>query len=322
MAPRVLLEPQPATGPESLDWDDAPCPLCEARDEEMLLEAADPNPSPGEPALRFPVVRCRQCRMVYTNPRPAAESLGRFYPSDYKPHRKPREKRGPPRVHPFERLLGRPCRERRGQLPWRGLGRLLDFGCGGGSFLRRMNDLGWDVVGLDSAGTAIETIRNDYKLKAHVGTLPHPELRPCSFEIVTMWHSLEHVPEPMETLREAYQLLIPGGKLVVACPNIDSWAFRRFHDDWFGLDLPRHLSHFTPTTATLALQTAGFRLDSIRTVRHSDWLRSSAKRASAGPTADWLDHLLKRKPFAKFAAWLVYLFGQSDSFLAVAERPI
>jgi 2-polyprenyl-3-methyl-5-hydroxy-6-metoxy-1,4-benzoquinol methylase len=197
---------------------------------------------------------------------------------------------------------------------------LLDFGCGGGSFLKRMADQGWDVVGLDAAVGAVRAVQEELGLKALVGTLPHPDLRPGSFEVITMWHSIEHVHDPVGILREAYQLLVPGGKLIVACPNIDSWAFQRYGATWFGLDLPRHLTHFTPSTLHLALQLAGLRVESLRTLRHSDWLRSSAKLAAHAQTSGW-DRLLRWKPAAKLTAWVVYMLGRSDCLLAVAERP-
>lgn len=320
MHPRAVVDSPVHPSAPGLRWDDAPCPLCSAANEEPLFEAADSTPRPGEPALRFLVVRCKQCQLVYTNPRPDVDEIANFYPADYRPHR-PRKPTHARKPHPFERLLGRPTAERRGVLPWPGVGRLLDFGCGGGSFLKRMADQGWDVTGVDNSSAAVRAVTNDLGLNAFVGSLPHPRLKPSSFEVITMWHSLEHVHDPLTVLREAYHLLVPGGKLIVACPNIDSWAFRRYAESWFGLDLPRHLTHFTPSTLGLMLQTAGLRVTEVRGVRHSDWLRSSAKRAVDTPLADWLDRLFLWKPAAKLAAWLVYTLGQSDCLLAVAERP-
>ncbi len=320
MLPRAAVADSPADAAPGLRWDDSPCPLCTAADDEPLFEAADPTPTPGETARRFLVVRCKQCRLVYTNPRPDADEIHRFYPADYRPHR-PRKHTHARKPHPFERLLGRPTAERRGALPWPGVGRMLDFGCGGGSFLKRMADEGWAVTGLDNSPAAVRAVTKDLNLRAFVGSLPHPELTPSSFEVITMWHSLEHVHDPLAVLREAYHLLVPGGRLVVACPNIDSWAFRRYAESWFGLDLPRHLTHFTPTTLGMMLQTAGLRVLETRGVRHSDWLRASARMAAGTPLADWLDKLFLWKPAAKLAAWLAYTLGQSDCMLAVAERP-
>jgi SAM-dependent methyltransferase len=219
------------------------------------------------------------------------------------------------------RLFGRPCAERRGALPWRGSGRLLDFGCGAGRFLKTMADQGWQVTGLDAAVGAVNQVRDQHGLTALIGSLPHPELRPGSFDVVTMWHSLEHVHRPLAILRAAYELLVPGGKLVVAAPNIDGLPFRLFGRSWFGLDLPRHLTHFTPTTLRLMLQTAGFRTEPVRFLRHNDWLRSSAGLARRVGGGGWLARLLTWKPAAKSAAWMCYALGASDCMMCVAERP-
>ena len=144
-------------------------------------------------------------------------------------------------------------------IPWHGRGRLLDFGCGGGAYLERMHRQGWDVTGLDVSAAAVECVRTRLGLRALLGTLPHPELKPATFDVVTMWHSLEHVHEPLEVLRAAHQLLAPGGKLLVATPNIDSLPFRWFGQAWYGLDLPRHLTHFSSRTLRRLLERAGER---------------------------------------------------------------
>jgi 2-polyprenyl-3-methyl-5-hydroxy-6-metoxy-1,4-benzoquinol methylase len=272
--------------------------------------------------LIFAVVRCVHCGLAYTNPRPTEQTISRFYPADYRPHHRTGRGRAPRRVSPFlSRLLGRPCGERRGQLPWPGAGRLLDFGCGGGSFLKTMADRGWEVTGLDASESAVQHVRDRLGLSALVGTLPHSDLRPGSFDVVTMWHSLEHVHRPLTLLREAYRLLVPGGKLIVATPNIRSLPYCAFGTSWFGLDLPRHLTHFAPETLREMLDTAGFRSGPVRQMRHSDWLRSSAKLAFRNRTGGLLSCALYWKPVAKFAAWVCYAVGQADCILCVAERP-
>ncbi len=322
MTPRPQLFEQSDLADASIDWEETPCPLCGERDEELRFEAADPTATESGAGRRFLVVRCRHCGLSYTNPRPDPGSIGQFYPPDYQPHRRPAKiSQANPRGRWRERILGRPCRERRGLLPWDGVGRLLDFGCGGGSFLKRMADQGWDVTGLDANVGAVQSVQEELGLNAVAGTLPHGDLRIGSFEIVTLWHSIEHVHEPLEILREAYRLLVPGGKVILACPNIESWGFRRYGVDWFGLDLPRHLTHFTADTLTGMLQTAGFQVESLRTLRHSDWLRSSVKLSVRSGRARFTDRLLGWKPLAKFVGWWVYILGRSDCLIAVAERP-
>jgi SAM-dependent methyltransferase len=270
----------------------------------------------------FAVVRCARCGLTYTNPRPDAGTIGRFYPPDYRPHQHTGKARGPKPPRPlWSWVFGRPVGERRGALPWPGPGRLLDFGCGAGRFLKTMADQGWTVTGLDASPVAVEHVREHYGLPAVVGTLPHSDLAPGSFDVVTMWHSLEHVHRPLAILREAFRLLVPGGKLVVATPNIDSLPFRLFGTSWFGLDLPRHLTHFTPVTLPTMIATAGFRPTSVRQVRHSDWLRSSAKLSLRQRGGGVLARALAWKPAAKAAAWACYAAGGADCVMCVAERP-
>ena len=317
----ALAAPAPSDPRPGVAWEECGCPLCGSDKSSMVLEAPDPI-AEGGPGLWFAVVRCRQCRLTYTNPRPSADSIGQFYPADYRPHRLSKRGAGSraPR-HFWSLVFGRPCNPRRGTLPWNGTGRLLDFGCGGGGFLKRMADLGWQVTGVDSAANAVRRIRRDYEIPALLGSLPHPELSPASFDVVTMWHSLEHVHRPLAVLREARRLLIPGGRLIVAVPNLESLPYHLFGRSWFGLDLPRHLTHFTPRTLTAMLEAAGFRVEPVRTVRHSDWLRSSAKQALRDGRGGWVARLLRSKPLSKLAAWGCYVAGLSDCMMVVAERP-
>src|SRR5262249_60152055 len=96
-------------------------------------------------------------------------------------------------------------------------------------------------------------------------------------------------------------------------PNIDSLPFRWFGHAWFGLDLPRHLTHFAPWTLQLMLERAGFQVGPIRMVRHSDWLRSSAKLAFATGRASLLQRWLPAKPPSRLAPWYSFFSPQPDS---------
>ena len=110
-------------------------------------------------------------------------------------------------------------------------------------------------------------------MRALAGSLPHAELRTGSFDMITMWQSLEHFHQPLEML-ERTSCWPLGGKLVAAVPNLESGSFRTFGPSWFGLDLPRHLVHFTPLTLRAMLERAGFRVESLRQVRRPSWLRA------------------------------------------------
>jgi 2-polyprenyl-3-methyl-5-hydroxy-6-metoxy-1,4-benzoquinol methylase len=283
-----------------------------------MLEA--PDPTPGGDGFWFAVVRCADCGLCFTNPRPGPRSISQFYPESYHPHRLPR--RHPPMTwwYRLTRLGHRP-RKKRHTLAWHGGGRLLDFGCGGGAFLQRMREQGWQVTGLDASEGAVRRVREQLGLRALVGSLPHPELETAEFDVITLWHSLEHVHAPLAVLREAHRLLAPGGKVVVAVPNIESGPFRWFGPSWFGLDLPRHLTHFSPRTLQKMLLKVGFAVGPVRMLRHSDWLRSSAKIARRhGRSATWQRCLLA-KSTSRLATWLSYLLGQSDCMTVTAYKP-
>src|SRR5262249_42694154 len=144
---------------------------------------------------------------------------------------------------------------------------LLDFGCGSGVFLEMMQKEGWDVTGLDVSEKVAERVSDRLEAPVLYGTLPHPELKPASFDAITMWHALEHVHNPLCVLRAAKKLLAPGGQLHIAVPNIGSLAFHCFGQSWFGLELPRHLSHFSQITLRALLNRVGFwrvRIDQVK----------------------------------------------------------
>jgi 2-polyprenyl-3-methyl-5-hydroxy-6-metoxy-1,4-benzoquinol methylase len=184
-----------------------------------------------------------------------------------------------------------------------------------------MANLGWQVTGLDASQRVVQTIRKDLGYEAHAGTLPHPELMPGSFDVVTMWQALEHVHRPLTALRSTYELLVPGGKLVLAVPNFDSFSCGWFGEHWFGLDLPRHLTHFTPKTLREMLQVAGFRVESIRGWVRADSLRTSATRAVEAGVGGFAARLLQWKRAAGLVASACFALGRADCLVAVAERP-
>jgi SAM-dependent methyltransferase len=259
------------------------------------------------------------CGLCYTSPRPTPAFIGAFYPESYAPYETPSPVR---RLHWRSWLstrFGWPFEPRRA-LQWHGKRRLLDFGCGGGSFLHRMNRLGWRAIGLDISSVAIERVRGRLGLDALVGTLPHPELPAGGFDVLTMWHSLEHVHDPLAVLKSAHRLLAPGGRLLVAAPNIDSLPFRYFGPAWYGLDLPRHLTHFTPVTLQAMLKRAGFRVRRVLMLRHSRWQRESATLArKEGVSLAWRGCVESKLGSRLFNA-CCSLTRQSDCMLIVADR--
>lgn len=118
--------------------------------------------------------------------------------------------------------------------------RILDVGCGNGDFLAVAQDLGYAAQGLDPDPKAVELARSS-GLEARLGSLPGSGEAPASFDHLFLNHVLEHLHDPVGALREAKALLVPGGRLWLSLPNIDSEGMRRFGPDWRGLEPPRHL---------------------------------------------------------------------------------
>ena len=270
------------------------------------------------------MVACNACGLRFTNPRPTEATIGQFYPDQYGPHQtcgiEPRQVRRARWWSYLPAFWRARCPQRRG-IPLEREGRLLDFGCGGGAFLHRMHVQGWKVVGLDISQTMAARIRSQLGLTALAGTLPHPQLGPESFDYVTMWQSLEHVHRPLETLRQAHRLLVPGGGLLVSVPNVDSAPFRWFGPAWFGLELPRHLSHFSVQTLRKMIEKAGFEVETGRMVRSGGWLRASARLACKNGRGPLWARLLRTRAVSRPVAYYCTVTGQSDYILMTARKP-
>lgn len=207
------------------------------------------------------LVRCAACGLVQTSPRPTEEELGQAYPPGYVSFCGNGRRAG---------TLGRelvrlPYTLRYGRVrdAEPGRGRLLDVGCGTGGYLAEMAELGWEPWGVEPAEAAAREARRRLALPAErvvVAVAEEAELPAASFELVTLSHVLEHVRDPLGVLRRVHGWLVPGGRVRIWLPNVESLEARAFGRLWFGLDLPRHLWHFSPATIGLALERAGFRV--------------------------------------------------------------
>jgi SAM-dependent methyltransferase len=137
-------------------------------------------------------------------------------------------------------------------------GRLLDVGCGNGGFMKRMNDLGWKVAGLDFDDKAVEYAKAQYGFDVRTSDLAGAKYSESSFDALTMNHVIEHVPNPVALLAEAKRVLKPGGRLIAATPNIQSLGHGTFGDCWRGLEPPRHLQVFSVNALGDCARRAGF----------------------------------------------------------------
>jgi 2-polyprenyl-3-methyl-5-hydroxy-6-metoxy-1,4-benzoquinol methylase len=225
-----------------------PCAICEVDDARHLLTKRG-----------YALVRCRRCRLVYVSPRPAAAELAGLYDTQSFHHHQAEadeQQRNLARDRARAELIAR-------HQP--GLGRLLDVGCSTGSFLRAAGQRGFSASGIDVGPKNVDKARTA-GLDAHVATLDDAPFAPRSFDVITLFDSIEHMPEPVRALATARELLARGGLLVVTTPNVDGW-FPRLTWQLFGRTLgawehpspPAHVYQFSRDTLDAALAKAGFR---------------------------------------------------------------
>jgi len=266
------------------------CILCDSPDRSPLIRQGD-----------WTVLRCNACGLGFLDLRPDQDELNELYRSSYfqshydgglktdSPEMKRRLSQEMHRIRFFRRI--------------RRQGRLLDIGCGMGYFLLACRGCGYDVEGMDISADSAAYVRGELEIPVAVGTIDGVDYPPASFDIITMWHFLEHAREPVKYIEKARQWLKPDGILVVDVPNYEGTDARKRWDHWTGWSLPYHFYHFTPETLQKLLAKQGF-----RTMRHKDYLSEHVKES------------LERAFFPKTVARLIARFYSGHSFAVVARK--
>lgn len=200
------------------------------------------------------ILLCLKCGLMVSHPLPAQEKIYERYQTDFYSSEGKRFK-------DWAENLSRLFRVKRAGLFHKrfGLNRvLLDVGCGRGIMLNELKKKGWSVSGTQVSKTAAEHIKKDYGIDCFIGELPFAPFRQNSFDIITMYHVLEHLADPFLYLNCCKKLLKPGGYLFIEVPNADSWSSSVTKDAWMGWDPLHHLYHFTPSTLSMSIKKAGF----------------------------------------------------------------
>lgn len=156
-------------------------------------------------------------------------------------------------------------------------GSLLDIGCASGYFLARAREKGFEAHGIEVSEWAVQEGRKRLGLDIDQGTTDDLEFAAGSFDVVTMWHVLEHVEKPVETLVRIRGWLKQDGVLVLECPNMDSFDARRYGAQWRGWSLPYHVWHYTPESLAAVVQESGYEVVHAESLR-SEWIRDTLRR--------------------------------------------
>lgn len=219
---------------------------------------------------QFWVVRCVACGVTQTSPRPSGDALAAYYPEDYAPHRGASEEpggneAGTQRHSRLRRWLKRRLGSRRiwwtPDLPPGA--RVLELGSGAGHFVRHALARGWEVHAVEPAGEPAARLARDPRVHVHRESAELMDVPSGSFDAAFAWMVVEHLENPAVVLRKVAAALRPGGYFVFSAPNAGCWEFAVFRSRWYGLDVPRHLWHFTPRTLARLLGECGLAIERV-----------------------------------------------------------
>jgi 2-polyprenyl-3-methyl-5-hydroxy-6-metoxy-1,4-benzoquinol methylase len=245
------------------------CPFCESRDVSDFMRAPDRFHLRSE---LYRLMRCSKCTCIWVADPPTPEEMARHYDEDY---------------HRAISAAG----EGSAELRWvnqrnaifrhKSGGAILDIGCSSGGFLSTMKPPAWTRFGIEMEASTAERCRKNTGAEVFTGDAFDAPFPPNSFDVVTTLDVLEHVYQPREFLAKIYQWLKPGGIYYTMLPNIDAWEARLLGSYWYGLELPRHLFHFSPRSLSALAKSSNFVEIEILTAR-TTYLEYSAGYFSDG----------------------------------------
>jgi 2-polyprenyl-3-methyl-5-hydroxy-6-metoxy-1,4-benzoquinol methylase len=222
------------------------CPICATP-----VGRARPVFDVGQWFHRVPVVACPTCDLRYKTRQATPELLGIIYGPAYTLHRPLAESDVISNLPRVDRL----CRR---------AGRLLDYGCGNGQFVAAAAMRGWDAIGTDAYLKAPASSRQaKLDLRKIDACDPGAAQVLGSFDVITAWALVEHLPQPLSTLRALTSLLRPGGVLVFNAPNGSSWAARHHGTNWRLATALEHLHFITPSTVGYLAKELGLTCEKI-----------------------------------------------------------
>jgi 2-polyprenyl-3-methyl-5-hydroxy-6-metoxy-1,4-benzoquinol methylase len=230
------------------------CPACDSTLWKSVFDVTDHSISHET----FKLIKCDGCGLIATSPRPNDDKLGKYYESEkYISHS------GTSSGIVNSIYL----QARKYALNWKhqiinklsSKKSILDFGCGTGEFLQHMQQKGWAVSGMEPS----ENARNKAEKLIGQSIATSQDNLNSQHDVITLWHVLEHIPDPNKTIAKLKSVLTDNGNILIAVPNHSSFDGQHYGPLWAGYDVPRHLWHFNQKAMVQLLQKHGFTVKQI-----------------------------------------------------------
>jgi len=234
------------------------CPICSCESFNPVLVTRDYTVSKKE----FTLQECKKCKFLLTNPRPDQASIAEFYQSEKYISHSGGNRSLIDQVYLEARKLTLRFKFKL-ITRYKKSGTLLDYGCGTGEFLQHMQNNHWVVDGVEPSEIARHKAHQLTKLEINneLGLISK------KFDVITLWHVLEHVHNLNEKVLELKSHLNQDGIIFIAVPNYASADSKKYGTHWAGYDVPRHLWHFTVTSMTSLLSKHGLQVISIEPMK-------------------------------------------------------
>lgn len=262
------------------------CPICGHKESMHFLMCIDYTVS----KKNFDIVSCKSCGFYFTNPRPEAKDIGRYYQSeDYISHSN--SKKG--LFNKLYQMVRNYTIAQKLSLINKHVSRgtILDIGCGTGEFLNYCKQKNWETFGIEPGLEARNFAEKNYKLT--VGTEEQiKEIADNSKDVITMWHVLEHVHQLNDRVMELKRIIKPNGVVIIAVPNCSSYDAIYYKEHWAAYDLPRHLYHFTPKNIIELFQKHGFKNIEIHPMKFDSFYVSMLSEKYKNGKINYLSSIL------------------------------
>ena len=230
------------------------CPWCDSDKAQINLWLKDEFLSKED----FHLCECLNCGLLYTMPRPTKEKIGAYYKSEEYYSHQENKKGFIPKLYERVKKINLKYKYHLATEDIKG-GKLLDIGCGVGDFIHTAEEKGWQCTGVEPSEDA-RTIAKTRTKANFINSEALESIPNETFDVITMWHVLEHVDDLKWQVTQLQRLIKTNGKIVIAVPNYKSYDGQYYKELWAAYDVPRHLNHFNRTTITKIFKSSGLTL--------------------------------------------------------------